>query len=120
MFHPQYLALLAEVYMSAGQIEAALTPLAEALTWVKKTGEHWWDAELYRLKGELLWKAGDSRLRIDPSPHNMAISLLSSISPVEDIVENEAMTKCFRVGWDDSSILKALRVDLDPVTPLFM
>jgi predicted ATPase len=30
--------------------------LAEALALVDKNGERWWEAELHRLKGELLWR----------------------------------------------------------------
>lgn len=51
---PYFLALLAEAYGQAGQPEAGLTVLAEALTLVGATEERWWEAELHRLKGELL------------------------------------------------------------------
>jgi predicted ATPase/class 3 adenylate cyclase len=51
---PYYLALLAEAYGKAKQAEEALEVVAEALALVAKTGEGWWEAELYRLKGELL------------------------------------------------------------------
>ena len=37
-----------------GQPEEGLRLLAEALTVARHTGERWWEAELYRLKGELL------------------------------------------------------------------
>jgi predicted ATPase len=37
-----------------GQIDEGLTALTEALATAHKTGECWWEAELYRLKGELL------------------------------------------------------------------
>jgi predicted ATPase len=49
-----YFGFLAEAYRTAGQPEEGLTVLAEALTVVEKTGERLWEAELYRLKGELL------------------------------------------------------------------
>src|SRR5262249_30770919 len=49
-----YLTLLAEAYGKVGQAEEGLTVLAEALAVVDKTGERWYEAELYRLKGELL------------------------------------------------------------------
>ena len=48
------LAILAEVYEKAGWIDEGLAMLAEALAVVNKTGERCWEAELYRLKGELL------------------------------------------------------------------
>jgi predicted ATPase len=52
-----YLALLAEAYGKAGQTEAGLMLLAEALAVAHKTGEHWGEAEIYRLQGELLLNA---------------------------------------------------------------
>jgi class 3 adenylate cyclase/predicted ATPase len=51
---PYYLALLAEASGRGGQVEEGLRLLAEALAVANDTGEHRWDAELYRLKGELL------------------------------------------------------------------
>ncbi|HEV8713720.1 MAG TPA: hypothetical protein VGX03_12950, partial [Candidatus Binatia bacterium] len=47
------LALLAEACGKVGQVEQGLTVLAEALAFVDKTGERYYEAELYRLKGEL-------------------------------------------------------------------
>jgi DNA-binding winged helix-turn-helix (wHTH) protein/predicted ATPase len=53
LLRPYYLSLLAEAYGQAGQPEAGLTALAEATTLMATTEERWWEAELYRLKGEL-------------------------------------------------------------------
>ena len=53
-FRPYGLALLAEAYGQAGQCEAGLEALAEALTQVDATEERSWEAELHRLKGVLL------------------------------------------------------------------
>lgn len=50
-----FLAVLAEAHRKVGQIKAGLMRLAEALELVNKTGERAWEAELYRLRGELLW-----------------------------------------------------------------
>jgi class 3 adenylate cyclase/predicted ATPase len=47
-------ALLAEAYGIIGKPEAGLTVLTEALALVDETGEHWYEPELYRLKGVLL------------------------------------------------------------------
>jgi len=52
--HPYHLAVLAEAYTQAGEPEAGLTTLAEALMQVNETEEHWWEAELHRLQGLLL------------------------------------------------------------------
>jgi class 3 adenylate cyclase/predicted ATPase len=49
-----FLALLAETYGEMGQPEEGLAVLAEALSAVHSTGERFWEAELYRLKGELM------------------------------------------------------------------
>jgi predicted ATPase len=52
-----HLALLAEACGNGGQFEEGFTLLAEALATVDKTGERYYEAELYRLKGELLLHA---------------------------------------------------------------
>src|SRR5207247_11265582 len=52
-FDSYYLVLLAEAYGKGGQVEEGLAALAEALTVVDKTGERFYEAELYRLRGEL-------------------------------------------------------------------
>ncbi|MGH7962286.1 MAG: ATP-binding protein, partial [Candidatus Binatia bacterium] len=51
-----FLALQAEVYGKVGQMEQALPLLTEALAVVHKTGELRWEAELWRIKGELMLK----------------------------------------------------------------
>ena len=50
---PFYLGLLAELYGKDGQAEAGLSILAEAFEVSSKKGARWYEAELYRLKGEL-------------------------------------------------------------------
>jgi predicted ATPase len=50
---PYFLTLLAEAYGKGGQVEEGLSVVAEALAVVDKAGERLWEAELYRLKGEL-------------------------------------------------------------------
>jgi predicted ATPase len=54
LYRPYFLALLAEASGQAGQPEAGLTALAEAVTLVAVTEERWWEAEVYRLQGVLL------------------------------------------------------------------
>jgi predicted ATPase len=53
IFHSFFLALLAEAYGKAGQAEDGLAALAEALEAVDRTGERFYEAEVYRIKGEL-------------------------------------------------------------------
>jgi len=52
-------ALLAEACGKERQIEEGLSVLAEALALVNKNGERWWEAELYRLYGELSLRMGE-------------------------------------------------------------
>jgi class 3 adenylate cyclase/predicted ATPase len=59
-----WLALQVEAYIETGQIEEGWTALEEALTIRPKYGERYWEAELYRLKGELLLNA-ERRTRND-------------------------------------------------------
>jgi tetratricopeptide (TPR) repeat protein len=47
------LALLAEAYGKGGQTDAGLQIIAEALDGIQRTGEHHYEPELYRLRGEL-------------------------------------------------------------------
>jgi predicted ATPase len=54
LYRPYQLALLAEAYGQQGQPETGLPCLAEAVTRVAATEERWWEAEVYRLQGELL------------------------------------------------------------------
>jgi predicted ATPase len=51
---PHLLTPLIEAYNKIEQPEEGLTVLAEAQALVEKTGEHYYEAELQRLKGELL------------------------------------------------------------------
>jgi class 3 adenylate cyclase/predicted ATPase len=51
---PYYLALLAEASAQSGQIAEGLVVLAEALARLGKSQVQWWEAEMHRLRGELL------------------------------------------------------------------
>ena len=57
-----FLALLAEAYQKGGQVKEGLRVVDEALTGLSDIGR-WWEAELYRLKGELLLKDEGSRMK---------------------------------------------------------
>jgi predicted ATPase len=51
---PYYLSLLAEASAQSGQIAKGLKALAEALARLGQSEVQWWEAELHRLRGELL------------------------------------------------------------------
>jgi predicted ATPase len=54
MWVPLFLGAVAQGYGQAGQEQEGLQVIAEALAMVEKNDERWTEAELYRLKGELL------------------------------------------------------------------
>ena len=62
LFRTHQLTQLADAYDAVGQPAAGLAVLDEALALVEETGERFWEAEIYRLKGELLLKAEDAGL----------------------------------------------------------
>ena len=57
---PIFRGLLAEIEARGQGVEAALTCIDEALAFAGETGEHWTDAFLHRIRGEIL-------LRRDPA-----------------------------------------------------
>ena len=68
---PLSLSILGKAYGKAGQPQEGLAILDEALAVVRSTGERYYEAELHRLKGELLLKAEGGRwddASGDPSP----------------------------------------------------
>jgi hypothetical protein len=52
--HPLFWALMAEMYERVGQVTVGLSTLDVALVLVRKQESRDYEAELYRLKGELL------------------------------------------------------------------
>jgi predicted ATPase len=54
LLNSYYLTLLAEAQGKAGQVDEGLSALAEALAWVEKNDKRFYEAEVWRIKGELL------------------------------------------------------------------
>jgi predicted ATPase len=52
--YPTATVLLAEVEAAVGRVDVALRSLDELLVEVDRSGLHWFDAEIYRKRGELL------------------------------------------------------------------
>jgi predicted ATPase/DNA-binding winged helix-turn-helix (wHTH) protein len=70
-FDPYILALLAEAGGSRGQLARGLTILDDALNAGERTGERYYEAEIYRLKGELLSRSGKNKKKT-PDPEREA------------------------------------------------
>jgi predicted ATPase len=49
-----WLVVLADAYRQTGQAEHGLAIITEALTFIEETDERWWEAEVHRVKGELV------------------------------------------------------------------
>lgn len=68
---PYYLALLAETYGKIGEPDKGLSVLAECWPWMEKTGGRVFEAELYRVRGELTlhqFKVQSSKFKVE-EPH---------------------------------------------------
>ena len=72
---PLFLSLLAASCEGAGKPEEALSLLAEAFAIAERTGERWFEAELYRLRGDWLLVTATRRR---PMPKLASIALLLS------------------------------------------
>ena len=83
---PYYKALLAEACGVSGCPDEGLRSVSEGLRDVQRTGECWWEAELHRLRGELLLRTS-----------------------VDADAEAE---QCFRIALDVARRLRALPLEL--------
>ena len=65
LYQSQLLAVLAEAYGKDAQVEKGLRTVAEGLAFVERTEEHYYEAELYRLKGELTLMAETQKPKVE-------------------------------------------------------
>jgi predicted ATPase len=54
LFQPYHLATISEVLGRAGDYDGAMASVAEAQAMIEASSERWWEAEICRIKGELL------------------------------------------------------------------
>jgi predicted ATPase len=64
----RYLARLAESFWFAGRCAEGLAVIADALAEVERTGERLCEAEIWRIKGELLLKIAESNAQTEAEP----------------------------------------------------
>ncbi len=103
-----FLSLIAEVYGEVGRAEEGLSLLAEALSHVDKTGERYYEAELYRIKGRLT-------LQSKTSPRQ--VTGKSKASQDKSEVEQEAEA-CFRKAIEVARKQSAKALELRAVMSL--
>ena len=60
LFDPLWLGLLAQAYSQHSEADHGLSAVEEALSAIAKSGEGFWLAELYRLKGQLLLESNSA------------------------------------------------------------
>ena len=65
VYRSYFLALLAEMHGKVEQAEEGLRVVEEALAFVERTEERFYEAELYRLKGEIVLQAGGRRPELE-------------------------------------------------------
>ena len=104
---PYYLALIARVCGQAGQVQEGLDAVAEALACVGTSEERWWEAELYRTKGELL-------LQFQVQRPKFKVSNPQSLTPNPQ----EEAEACFQQAIDIARRQEAKSLELRAVVSL--
>ena len=62
----------------AGQLETGLEILGELIGWAEQTGQHWLDAELHRVRGELLLRRDPPNVSAAEDAFNRALEIARS------------------------------------------
>ncbi len=107
LWRPYYLALLAEAYGKVGQVEEGLSVLTEALAAVNKSGERFYEAELYRLKGQLMLQ----KFQVSSFKFQVENSLESSVQSLESEAE-ECFLKAIEIACQQSAKSLELRATM--------
>jgi class 3 adenylate cyclase/predicted ATPase len=74
-YRPLYLGLVADAMGRAGRRDEALRVLDEAHTLAEATDERWFEAELHRLRGELMLTHGDAGIDHVVASYNDALAI---------------------------------------------
>ncbi len=104
---PYYRGLLAEALGCAGRSREGLQEIATALTEVRRTGECWWEPELLRIRGTLLWDAGRGAEADAESSFRCAIDLAHRLGA--RVLELRAIVSLAHLQRDDDRTLDATR-----------
>jgi predicted ATPase len=91
-----FLSLLANVYGQAGEPEKGLATIEEALLHARSSNERWWDAELHRLRGELMLAAGRERNDVEAALMRAADIARSQGAPALEL--RARLTRCRLLG----------------------
>jgi predicted ATPase len=118
LFLPLYRGLLAEIETEGGDAEAALVGIDEALALAAETGEHWFDAGLHRIRGEILLKQNPA----DPGPAEAAFLAAIAVARQQKARSFElraalSLAKLYRACRRDADAHAALGSALDGFAP---
>jgi predicted ATPase len=109
---PQFLLLLAEAYGEAGEIENGLTALTEAYVLMDRNGDRWGEAELSRLKGDLLLRLDGGTRKTKGKKQNLGPKkILTLHQNVRAEIETEAEA-CFLQALDVARRQQAKSLEL--------
>ncbi|HET8671613.1 MAG TPA: hypothetical protein VFM05_13610, partial [Candidatus Saccharimonadales bacterium] len=109
---PQFLLLLAEAYGEAGEIENGLTALTEAYVLMDRNGDRWGEAELSRLKGDLLLQLDGGTRKTKGKKQNLGPkNILALHQNVRAEIEIEAEA-CFLQALDVARRQQAKSLEL--------
>ena len=106
-----WFGLLAEAYGKMGQTEEGLNGLAEALELAEKTGERRYEAELYRLKGQLTLQ------KLSVVSSQLSVPSTQPLTPSTQEVEQEAEA-CFLKAIEIARKQQAKSLELRAVMSL--
>lgn len=111
-FTPYWLALLAEAYGKNGQPDEGLAQLATALTLVDKTEERFYEAELYRLKGELTLQSQSSPGQVTTSQGESEITNRQAPTPNPQAEAEVCFHKALEIACQQQAKALELRAAL--------
>jgi predicted ATPase len=116
VFAPYFRALLAEALGQVGQAEDGLDLLDEALAFIDKTGERFWEAEVHRLKGGLLLKCSMRNKAKAEAAYNQGIKIARQQEA--KLLELRAATSLARL-WGENKKRDEAQALLAPVYDWF-
>ena len=91
---PVWLEMLADSYVDTGEHEAGLDAINQAFRHTEQSGLRFWDAELHRRRGELLWHSGPEYL--DDAHESFAKAIQISKSQGARMLQMRALVSLLR------------------------
>ncbi len=124
---PVFYCMLAQICLKSRRNEEGHEALEKALTESLQNNEHWWDAEIHRLRGELMWAQGADAndvetvllraIKISKAQHAKSLELRSAMSLARFRVTNarhQEAKECllhvydwFTEGYDTCDLINA-------------